>query len=103
MLITIDTKSDLAFIAVNNSPCSIQNLPRIIDMLSSSGISSITKFVKIVTFATTMGTSSQILIGMAVDLLAICKDISVGVSSFKSSLSYKEKGITLTPAPNHTN
>src|SRR6266496_526732 len=76
-----------------------KGLPRIIDMLSSSGISSITKSVKIVTLATTTGTSSQIPIGMAVDLSGICKDISVGVSLFKSSLLYKEKGITLTPAP----
>ena len=37
--------------------------------------------------------------GIAVDLSAICKEISVGVSLFKSSLLYKEKGITLTPAP----
>ena len=68
-------------------------------MLSSSGISSITKSVKMVTFATTMGTSSQIPIGMAVDLSAICKDILVGVSLLKSSHLYKEKGMTLTPAP----
>ena len=68
-------------------------------MLSSSGISSITQSVKIVTLATTTGTSSHILIGMAVDLSAICKDISVGVSLFKSSLLYEVKGITLTPAP----
>ena len=45
------------------------------DMLSSSGISSITKSIKIVTFATTTGTSSQTPIGMAIDLLAICSDI----------------------------
>ena len=75
-----------------------KGLPRIIDILSSSRISRTTKSVKIVTFATTTGTSSQIPIGMAVDLSAICKDISVGVSLFKSSLLYKEKGITLTPA-----
>ena len=76
-----------------------KGLPRIIDMLSSSGISSITKSVKIVTFATTTGTSSQIPVGMAVDLLAICNDISVAVSLFQSSLLYKEKGTTLTLAP----
>src|SRR5215216_6259459 len=100
MLITIDMKSDLAFIAINNSPCSIQKgSTKIIEMLLSSGISSITKSVKIVTLAATTGTSSQIPIGMAVDLSAICKDISVGVSLFKSSLLYKEKYITLTPAP----
>ena len=50
-------------------------------------------------FATTTGTSSQIPIGIAVDLSAICKDMSVGVNLFKSSLQYKERGITLTPAP----
>ena len=37
--------------------------------------------------------------GIAVDLSAICKDILVGVNLFKSSLQYKERGITLTPAP----
>src|SRR3954465_2715872 len=76
-----------------------KGLPRIIDILSSSGISRITKSVKIVTFATTTGTSSQIPTGIVVDLSAICKDISVGVTFFKSSLQYKERGITLTPAP----
>src|SRR3954465_6443729 len=97
MLITINMKSDIAFIASNNSPCSIKKgLPRIIDILSSSGISRITKSVKIVMFATTTGTSSQIPTGIAVDLSAICKDISVGVNLFKSSLRYKERGITLT-------
>src|SRR5215216_6734354 len=100
MLITIDMKSDLAFIAINNNPVVLRKgLPRIIYMLSSSGISSITTSVKIVTLATTTGTSSQIPIGMVVDLSAICKDISVGVSLFKSTLLYKKKGITLTPAP----
>ena len=68
-------------------------------MLSSSGISSITKSVKIVTLAATTGTSSQIPIGMAVDLSANYNDILVGVSLFKSSPLYREKGITLTPAP----
>ena len=64
VLITINMKSVIAFVAVNNSPCSIQKgLPRIIDILSSSGISRITKSVKIVMFATTTGTSSHILTG----------------------------------------
>src|SRR3954469_8943565 len=76
-----------------------KGLPKIIDMLSSSGISRITKSIKIVTFAITTGTSSQIPTGIAADLSAICKDISVGVNLFKSSLRYKERGITLTPAP----
>ena len=67
MLITINMKSDIAFVAINNSPCSIQKgLPRIIDILSSSVISRITKSIKIVTFATTIGTSSQIPTGIAV-------------------------------------
>ena len=53
MLITINMKSDIAFVAINNNPCSIRKgLPRIIDILSSSGISRITKSVKMVTFAT---------------------------------------------------
>src|SRR3954464_13924735 len=92
MLITINMKSDIAFVAINNSPCSIQKgLPRIIDIQSSSGISRITKSVKIVTFATTTGTSSQIPTGIVVDLSAIGKDISVGVNLFKSSLRYKER------------
>ena len=69
------------------------------DILASSGISRITKSVKIVTFATTTGTSSQIPTGIAVDLSAICKDISVGVNLFNSSLQYKERSITLTPSP----
>ena len=43
-----------------------KGLPRIIDILSSSGISRITKSVKMVTFATTTGTSSQIPTGIAV-------------------------------------
>lgn len=68
-------------------------------MLSSSGISRITKSVKIVTFATTIGTSSQIPIGKVVDLSAICKDMSICVGLFKSILLYNEKGITPTPAP----
>ena len=75
-----------------------KGLPRIIDILASSGISRITKSIQIVTFAATIGTSSQIPTGIAVDLSAICKDISVGVNLFKSSLRYKERGITLTPA-----
>ena len=88
MLITINMKSDIAFVAINNSPYSIQKgLPRIIDILSSSGISRITKSVKIVTFAsTTTGTSSQMPTGIAVDLSAISKDISVGVNLLNSSL-----------------
>ena len=96
MLIAINMKSDIAFGAINNSPK--KGLPRIIDILSSSGISRITKSVKIVMFATTTVTSSQIPTGIAVDLSAICKYILVGVNLFKSSLRYKERGITLTPA-----
>ena len=99
MLITINMKSDIAFGAVNNIPAVFKKgLLRIIDILSSSGISRITKSVKIVTFPTTTGTSSQIPTGIAIDLSAICKDISVAVNLFKSSLRYKEKGITLTSA-----
>ena len=87
MLITINMKSDIAFVAIINIPAVFKKgLPRIIDILSSSGISRITKSVKIVTFATTTGTSSQIPTGIAVDLSAICKDISLGVNLFKSSL-----------------
>src|SRR3954468_10869480 len=66
-------------------------------------MSRITKSFKIVTFATTTGTSSQIPTGIAVDLSAICKDISVGVNLFKSSLRYKERGITLIAAPRSHN
>ena len=99
MLITINMKRDIAFVQSIIAPAVLRKgLPRIIDILSSSGISRITKSVKIVTFATTTGTSSQIQIGIAVDLSAMCKDISVGVNLFKSSLRYKERGITLTPA-----
>ena len=100
MLITINMKSDIAFVAINNSPAVLRKgLPRIIDILSSSGISRITKSVKIVTFGTTTCTSSQIPTGIAVYLSAICKEISVGVNLFKSGLRYKDRGITLTPAP----
>src|ERR1044072_761739 len=45
--------------------------PRIMDMLPSSGMSSTTKSVSIKQLATSIGTSSQIPIGMAVDLSAI--------------------------------
>lgn len=100
MLITIDMKIDLAFIAINNSPCSIQEGStkdnRHVVVLRHLKYN---KVYQIVTLATTTGTSSQIPIGMVVDLSSICKDISVGVSLFKSSLLYKEKGITLTLAP----
>ena len=49
VLIAINMKSDIAFVAINNSPCRLRKgLPRIIDILSSSGISRITKSVKIV-------------------------------------------------------
>ena len=83
MLITINMKSDIALSAINNSPVVFKKgLPRIIDILSSSGISIITKSIKIVTFATTTGTSTQIPMGIAVDLSAICKEISVGVNLF---------------------
>ena len=69
MLITIDMKSDLAFIAINNSPYNIQEgSTKDNRHVIVSGISSITKLVKIVTLATTTGTSSQIPISMAVDL-----------------------------------
>ena len=44
------------------------------------------KAIKIVTFATTAGTPSKIPTCIAVDLSAICKDISVGVNLFNSSL-----------------
>src|SRR3954462_7462450 len=100
MLVTINMKSDIALLQSITAPAVFKKgLPRIIDILSSSGISRITKSVKIVTFATTTRTSSQIPTGIAVDLSAICEDLSVGVNLFKSSLQYKERGITLTPAP----
>ena len=87
MLITINMKNDIALIAINTSPAVFKKgLPRMIDILSSSGISRITKSVKIVTFATTTGTSSQTPMGIAVDLSAICMEISVDVNLFKSSL-----------------
>ena len=88
----LNMKSDIAFVAVNNRPCSIQKgSSKVIDILSSSGISRITKSVKIVTFATTIGTSSQIPTGIAVDLSAICKDISVGVNLFKQVYDIKRE------------
>ena len=87
MLISINMKMTLPLVQSITAPTVFKKgHPRIIDILSSSGISRVTKSVKIVTFATTTGTSSQIPTGIAVDLLAICKDISVGVNLFKSSL-----------------
>ena len=69
MLIAINMKVTLLLLQSIIAPAVFKKgLPRIIDMLSSSGISSITKSVKIVTLATTTGTSSQIPISMAVDL-----------------------------------
>ena len=100
MLITINMKSDIAFVAINNSPCSIQKRSTKDDRhIVVLGNIKNKKYVKIVTFATTTGTSSQIPMGIAVDLSAICEEISVGVNLFKSNLRYKERGITLTPAP----
>ena len=100
MLIAINMKGDIAFVAIDTTPVVLKKgLPRIIDILSSLGISRITKSVKIVTFAIATGPSSQIPIGIEVDLLAICKDIPVGVNLLNSSLRYKERGITLTPSP----
>ena len=59
MLITIDMKGDLLLLQSITAPAIFKKvLPRIIDMLSFSGISSKTKSVKIVTFATTTSTSS---------------------------------------------
>ena len=46
-----------------------KGLPRIIDMLPSSGMSSTTKSVSIKQLATSTGTSSKIPIGTAVDLV----------------------------------
>ena len=86
VLIAINMKSDIAFVAINNSPCSIQKGSTKDDRYTVVlGNIKNKKFVKIVTFATTTGTSSQIPTGIAVDLSAICKDISVGVNLFKSS------------------
>jgi hypothetical protein len=60
--------------AIYNSPYSIKKrLPKIIDKLSSLGISNITKSVEICTLATIAETFSHIPIGIAVDLSAICK------------------------------
>src|SRR3954469_23557196 len=76
-----------------------KGLPRIMDMLPSSGMSSATKSVRIKQLATSTGTSSQIPIGAAVDLSAILREIYVGISFSKQILLYGDKGITLTPAP----
>ena len=78
MHITINLKSDVARVAINNSPCSSQKgLPRMIGILLSSVISRITKSVKVVTFATTTCTSSQIPMGIAVDLSTIGKEFQL--------------------------
>src|SRR3954463_9007729 len=63
-----------------------KGLPRIMDMLPSSGMSSTTKSVRIKQLATSTGTSSQIPTGTVVDLSAILREISVGISFSKQSL-----------------
>ena len=90
MLITINMKSDLAFIAINNIPCSIKEGStkdnRHVAVLwhlkynKDSQNSDISKNNRHIL---------KDMIGMKVDLSAICKDISVGVSLFKSSFLYK--------------
>ena len=83
MLIAINMKSELPLLQSITAPAVFKKgLPRIIGILSSSGISRIIKSVKIVTFATTTCTSSQIPTCIAVDLSAICKDISLGVNDY---------------------
>ena len=84
MLITIDMKSDLAFIAIDNSPCSIQEGSTkdnrhvvVLGHLKSNKVSQNSNI------SNKNGHIPQIPIGMAVDLSSICKDISVGVSLFK--------------------
>src|SRR3954467_570348 len=69
-----------------------KGLPRIKDILPSSGMSSTTKSVRIKQLATSTGTSSQISIGTVVDLSAIWREISVGISFSKQSLLKREKG-----------
>ena len=100
MLIIIDMKSDIAFISINNNPCNIQEGStkdnRHVVVLGHLKYNKVSQNSNI---SNNNGTSSQIPIGMAVHLSVICKDISVGVSLFKSSILYKEKGIKLTPAP----
>src|SRR3954464_13056120 len=66
-----------------------KGLPRIMDMLPSSGMSSTTKSVRIKQLATSTGTFSQIPIGTAVDLPAIWREISIGIILSKQSL-FKE-------------
>src|SRR4051812_22771556 len=64
-----------------------KGLPRIIDILSSSGISDTTKLVNIKQLvATCTGIFSHIPTGIAVDLSAICKEVSVGVNFSRESL-----------------
>src|SRR3954467_7055656 len=63
-----------------------KGLRRIMDMLPSSGMSSTKKLVSIKQLANSTGTSSQIPIGTAVDLSAIWREISVGISFYKQSL-----------------
>ena len=100
MLIAINMKSDLAFIAINNNPCSVQEGStkdnRHVVILGHL------KYNKVSQNSNISNNNGHLLTDTdryGVDLSAICRDISVGVSLFKSSLLYKEKGITLTPAP----
>src|ERR1044072_7034929 len=74
-----------------------KGLPRIMDMLPSSGMCNLTKSVRIKQLATSTGTSSQIPIGTAMDLSAIWREIFVGISLSKQRLLYRDKDITLTP------
>lgn len=59
--------------------------PRIIDRLSFSRISSTTKYVGSKLLAIKIGTFSTMPIGLAVNLSAICKDISICINLSKSS------------------
>ena len=100
VLIAINMKSDLAFISINNSPCSIQEGSTkdnrhavVLDHL---------KYYKVSQNSNISNNNGHILTDTdryAIYLPAICKYIVVGVSLFKSSFLYKEKDITLTPAP----
>jgi hypothetical protein len=72
MFLSLNIECHFAFSAIYNRPAVFKKgIPRIIDKYSSSGISNITKSIGIYTLAIETGTSSQMPIGIAIDLSAI--------------------------------
>ena len=83
----IHVEGNLPFIAINNGTCVVKKRST-----KNNGHAPILghikhkKIVSIKQLATSTGTSSQIPIGTVVDLLAIWREISVGISFSKQNL-----------------